>query len=191
MVLAVIVLGDASHDAGQEHHQPALGLGHVVDQRLGDPDRSQGIGAQHLFPGLVVDVAEAVRPRERRQQEADEPGDPEQHEGTSLALHDDHDGSHPAVEGCVFRHDGDYWTVRFAGVECALFDDSDQLTLSRHLETFIYQPDALGRRVLDDTGAPRKVVVLAVNGETLARDRFDTTLQDGDRMTLLIPVAGG
>jgi molybdopterin converting factor small subunit len=52
-------------------------------------------------------------------------------------------------------------------------------------------PD-LGRRILDQDGRPRRFARLLVNDVDIARlDGIATALEDGDRMSIVIPIAGG
>lgn len=52
-------------------------------------------------------------------------------------------------------------------------------------------PD-LGRRILDGEGRPRRFARLLVNDVDIARlDGVASTLEEGDRMSIVIPIAGG
>lgn len=80
--------------------------------------------------------------------------------------------------------------VRFAGGRSKVPVEGE--SVGEALAALAQACPELGRRLLDDRGAPRRFVLLYLNGEDVTRrDGLQTAVQEGDRLTLLLPIAGG
>jgi len=60
------------------------------------------------------------------------------------------------------------------------------------LQALVRRVPAIERRIFDADGAIRRNINALINGGNVQfRDRFETVLRDGDRLTILPPVGGG
>lgn len=79
---------------------------------------------------------------------------------------------------------------RFAGGRAEVAVEGSRV--SEAIADLCHACPELGRRLLDAEGAPRGYVRLYLNGDDLGRHAgLDTPVEDGDRLTLVVAVAGG
>lgn len=80
--------------------------------------------------------------------------------------------------------------IRFSGGRAAV--PLEAASIRDAFAALRHECPELWRRLLDDSGTPRKFLILCLNGSELPRQgALDTPVHEGDRLTLLIPIAGG